>query len=364
MSSIRLLYQLGGCDRMGRIIRVLVVDDSAFMRRVISDMLNEEPDIEVLITASDGVEAVEKCCRHRPDVVTMDIAMPNMDGITALELIMQRCPTPVLMLTGISKEEADVTIRCFERGAVDFVAKPSGQISLDIHKIREELLDKIRHTADVKVKAIEVKPSVPFEVDKGPPEEMKVVVIGASTGGPQAISEILKNLPTDLNYAVLIVQHMPPTFTRSFAERLHKQANVEAKEADEGDIIEDDVVLVAPGDRHMKVKLRQIEGRVRPTITLTDGPKVHNVRPSIDILMESVADLFGRNAIGVILTGMGKDGAAGMEKVRMRGGGTIVQNEATSAVYGMPKATLERVKVDVVAPLEEIAKEIIGLITK
>jgi len=349
---------------MGRIIRVLVVDDSAFMRRVISDMLNDEPDIEVVMTASDGVEAVENCCRERPDVVTMDIAMPNMDGITALEMIMQRCPTPVLMLTGISKEEADVTIRCFETGAVDFVAKPSGQISLDIHKIKEELLDKIRHTAEIQVKAIEIRPSRPVEVDKEPPEELKVVIIGASTGGPQAISEIMGNLPKELNYAVLIVQHMPPTFTRSFAERLEKHAGANAKEADEGDIIEDGVVLVAPGDRHMKVKLRNIEGRMKPTITLIDGPKVHNVRPSIDVLMDSVAEVFGKNTVGVILTGMGKDGAAGMEKIKKRSGGTIVQDEATSAVYGMPKATIERVKVDVEAPLEEIAKEITNIICK
>jgi two-component system chemotaxis response regulator CheB len=292
----------------------------------------------------------------------MDIAMPNMDGITALEMIMQKCPTPVLMLTGISKEEADVTIRCFERGAVDFVAKPSGQISLDIHKIRDELVEKIRHTAEVKVKPIEVRPTRPVEVEKPRPEELKVVVIGASTGGPQAISEILANLPTDLNYAVLVVQHMPPTFTRSFAERLQKHAHVDAKEADEGDIIEDNAVLVAPGDKHMKVKLRQVDGRMRPTVTLTDEEKVHNVRPSIDVLMGSVATVFGRNAIGVILTGMGKDGAAGMEAIKVARGGTIVQDETTSAVYGMPKATLERVKVDIEAPLEEIAKEIINII--
>lgn len=345
-------------------IRVLVVDDSAFMRRVISDMINGEPDMEVIATASDGLDAVEKCSLERPDVVTMDIAMPNMDGITALEHIMQRCPTPVLMLTGISKEEADVTIRSFERGAVDFVAKPSGQISLDIHKIKDELLEKIRHTSSVEVKCIEIRPSEPVKVEKEPPEEMKVVVIGASTGGPQAIAEILSKLPRNLNYAVLIVQHMPPTFTKSFAERLMKHTGLDAKEAEEGDIIEDDTVLVAPGDLHMRVKLRNIEGRMRPTVTLTNEPKVHNVRPSIDVLMGSVAEVFGKNTIGVILTGMGKDGAAGLESIKQRRGGTIVQDEATSAVFGMPKAAIERAGPDVVLPLEGIAASIAEMILR
>jgi two-component system chemotaxis response regulator CheB len=290
--------------------------------------------------------------------------MPNMDGITALETIMERCPTPVLMLTGISKEEADVTIRSFERGAVDFVAKPSGEISLDIHKIKDELIEKIRHTSEVEVKPVHMRPSKPVEMGDEPPDELKVVVIGASTGGPPAIAEILGHLPRGLNYAILIVQHMPQTFTKSFAERLMKQAGVNAKEAEEGDIIDDGEVLVAPGDYHMKVKLRRVEGRMRPTITLTSGPKVHNVRPCIDILMESVAEVFGKNTIGVILTGMGKDGALGMELINQRRGATIVQDESTSAVYGMPKATVERVDVDVVAPLEDIANEITKMIYK
>lgn len=349
---------------MGPVIRVLVVDDSAFMRRVISDMINSEADMEVISTASDGLDAVEKCSLERPDVITMDIAMPNMDGITALEHIMERCPTPVLMLTGISKEEADVTIRSFERGAVDFVAKPSGQISLDIHKIKDELLEKVRYTATVEVRRIEIRPTEPVKVEKGPPDELKVVVIGASTGGPQAIAEILSKLPRCLNYAVLIVQHMPPTFTKSFAERLMKHTGLDVKEAEEGDIIEDDAVLVAPGDYHMRIKLRNIEGRMRPTITLTNEPRVHNVRPSIDVLMESVGDVFGKNTIGVILTGMGKDGAAGLEVIKQRRGGTIVQDEATSAVFGMPKAAIERVDPERIIPLENIAAGIADMVCK
>jgi len=349
---------------MERPIRVLVVDDSAFMRRVISDMINEEPDMEVIGTAVDGVDAIDKCCRERPDVVTMDIAMPNMDGITALEHIMATCPTPVLMLTGISKEEADVTMRSFERGAVDFIAKPSGQISLDIHKIKVELLEKIRNTAHVSVKGITIVPGEPIVAPKSKPPELKVVVIGASTGGPQAIMEVLSKLPKALNYAVLIVQHMPPTFTRSFADRLRKNAGVNAKEAEEGDLIEDDAVLVAPGDRHMKVKLRRIEGSLRPTITLTDEPKVHNVRPSVDLLLESAAEVFGKNTIAVILTGMGRDGASGMEAVKLRKGATLIQDEDTSTVFGMPKATLERVQVDKVVPIQDMAKEIVLLICR
>lgn len=349
---------------MERPIRVLVVDDSAFMRRVISDMINEESDMEVIGTAVDGIDAIDKCCRDRPDVVTMDIAMPNMDGITALERIMERCPTPVLMLTGISKEEADVTIRSFERGAVDFIAKPSGQISLDIHKIRAELVEKIRNTAQVSIKGIKIIPTMPVKPEKAAPAEMKVVVIGASTGGPQAITEVLSKMPRGLNYAVLVVQHMPPTFTRSFAERLKKNAGVNAKEAEEGDLIEDGIVLIAPGDRHMRVKLRRLDGRLRPTITLTDEPKVHNVRPSIDLLMESAAEVFGKNIIAVILTGMGRDGASGLETVKSRKGIALVQDEDTSTVFGMPKAAQERVQVDRVVPLQDMAREITEMICK
>jgi two-component system chemotaxis response regulator CheB len=349
---------------MERPIRVLVVDDSAFMRRVISDMINEEADMEVIGTAVDGVDAIDKCCRDRPDVVTMDIAMPNMDGITALERIMERCPTPVLMLTGISKEEADVTIRSFERGAVDFIAKPSGQISLDIHKIRAELVEKIRNTAHVSVKGIKIIPSSPVKADKAAPVELKVVVIGASTGGPQAITEVLSKMPKGLNYSVLVVQHMPPTFTRSFADRLKKNAGINAKEAEEGDIIEDGIVLIAPGDRHMKVKLRRIEGKLKPTITLTDEPKVHNVRPSIDLLMESAAEVFGKNVVAVVLTGMGRDGASGMETVKAHKGVTLVQDEDTSTVFGMPKATQERIQVDRVVALQDMAREITEMICR
>jgi len=349
---------------MERPIRVLVVDDSAFMRRVISDMINEEADMEVIGTAVDGADAIDKCCRDRPDVVTMDIAMPNMDGITALEHIMERCPTPVLMLTGISKEEADVTIRSFERGAVDFIAKPSGQISLDIHKIRVELVEKIRNTAHVSVKGIVIAPTAPVEAKKAAPVELKVVVLGASTGGPQAITEVLSKMPKGLNYAVLVVQHMPPTFTRSFADRLHKNALVNAKEAEEGDLVEDGIVLIAPGDRHMKVKLRRIDGKLRPTITLTDEAKVHNVRPSVDLLMESAAEVFGRNVIGVILTGMGRDGASGMEAIKQHRGMTLIQNEETATVFGMPRAAQERVQVDKVVPLQDIAREITEMICK
>jgi len=174
----------------------------------------------------------------------------------------------------------------------------------------------------------------------------------------------MSKLPRNLNYAVLIVQHMPPTFTRSFADRLHKNAGVNAKEAEEGDLIEDGVVLVAPGDRHMKVKLRRIDAKLRPTITLTDEPKVHNVRPSIDLLMESAAEVFGKNIIGVILTGMGRDGASGMEAIKARHGATLAQDEDTSTVFGMPKATQDRIQVDKIVPLQEMARQITEMVCK
>ncbi len=365
-------------------VRVLVVDDSAFMRRVISDILGQDPEVAVVGTCGDGAEAVRRADELRPDVITMDIRMPGMDGLTALSHIMDTCPTPVLMVSGIAKEDADVTVRSFEHGAVDFVVKPGGPVSLDMHKIRDELLAKVKMAATAKVqRRSPVDPTIP-PVAPAPagvrPEPvpaapaaatparavpgqagglgLRVAVLGASTGGPQAITEILGLLPKDVNLAVLVVQHMPVHSTRSFAEGVGRLTGFDTREAVDGDQVVPGRALVAPGDFHMTVHPESDPGGTRYVVRLNQQERVHGVRPSIDILMTTAAAALGRRSIGVILTGMGKDGAAGMAAIRKAGGFTMVQDEPSSIVYGMPRATLEHVPVDLVGPVDLIAARI------
>ncbi len=345
---------------MGKPIRVLVVDDSAFMRRVLSDMLEEDPQIEVVATCVDGSEALRKVKALRPDVVTMDIKMPHMDGFTALGLIMEQCPTPVLMVTGLGKEDADIVLRAFEFGAVDFVLKPSGTVSLDMAKVKAELIEKVKIAAGIDLRSL---PQARAELPTIPPVDargFRVIAMGASTGGPQAIMAILREIPQGLPLAILIVQHMPPNFTRSFAERLSKACGLQAREAGEGDLVEPGVVLVAPGDWHMEVRPVS-ENSPLLKVHLHQEPRVHGVRPSIDVLLASIANHARDRGVGVILTGMGRDGAAGMAKLQSSSGTTIVQDEATCTVFGMPKAALETITPDRVLPLNEIARTLTGL---
>ena len=393
-------------------IKVLVVDDSAFMRKMLTDIFKVQPDMVVVGTASNGRDAITETMRLEPDVVTMDIMMPEVDGIEALVEIMRKRPTPVIMVTGVGKEEAEIMMRCFEAGAIEFITKPSGTVSLDIHKIKDELLEKVRNAARMEVKplspptdegrsgavqaptvaqvgvaATSVSPSdaqttgegkVCYDVEtpkepgiwvddkvcelatnKLPSIELKLIAIGSSTGGPQVLSRIVPRLPAHLNYAIIIVQHMPPTFTVSFADRLAKRSRLVIKEAQHGDIIKRGHVYVAPGDLHVQIAERNVGGKKVPIIEMNAEPKLHGVRPSVDVLMRSVAKVFGKNSIGVILTGMGKDGAVGMKEIAEVGGRTIVQDRSTATVYGMPGAVLELIKVDKVAPVDEIAMQIL-----
>ena len=337
---------------MGK-IRVLVVDDSALMRRLISDMINSSPECEVVGTARDGGEAIEKVSVLRPDVVTLDVEMPRVNGLEALAHIMMHTPTPVIMLSALTTEGAETTIRALELGAVDFIPKPGGRsISLGIDGVREELLRKIRTAARSRPRRLHLRPR-PRLLRAPRLRENAAIVFGASTGGPGTLIDILQSLPGDVP-PVFIVQHMPPGFTSSFAKRLNALTRFEVKEAEDGDVVKPGRGYVAPGDYHMLIR--------RSRIRLDHGPKLHGVRPAVDITMESAAESFGSNTIGVLLTGMGSDGAEGLRKIRQAGGRTIVEAEQTCVVFGMPKAAIEAGAAEVIAPSYRIADEIVRML--
>jgi two-component system, chemotaxis family, protein-glutamate methylesterase/glutaminase len=346
---------------LGRPIRVLVVDDSAFMRKVLSDLMQTDPAITVIGTARDGLDGVQKFTTLQPDVVTLDIEMPNLDGYGTLREIMAKRPTPVVMVSSLTREGAEATVRALALGAVDFVAKPSGSISLNMHVTRDELVAKVKAAAGATPRYRRVLGELPplrreAKVDRPVirdigPLPRKLVLIGCSTGGPGALHQIIPRLPGDLAAAVLVVQHMPPGFTRSLAGRLDEISAIPVKEAAEGDRLQSGHVLVAPGGFHMTVGS---DGLIR----LNQDPPVHGVRPAVDKTFESVIPLFGQHLVGVILTGMGYDGAKGMVGVKKHGGRTIAEDASTCVVYGMPKVVAEMGAADQVLPVHEIADAI------
>ena len=344
-------------------IKVLVVDDSAFMRVVISDMLNASPGIEVAGVARNGIEGVEKVKTLSPDVITMDVEMPKMNGIEAVRHIMAEKPTPVVMLSGITKKNADVTLEALANGAFDFVTKPSGTLSLDIDKVKEEIIAKIK-SAYASAGKIGTGTSHGMKRLHGAGEyahiralqaevgriSKRVVVIGSSTGGPKALDEIFSALPDGIPAGMLVVQHMPPHFTKSLAERLDKHSPVHVREGKEADMITNGFALVAPGDYHMAVN----NGKIH----MNKEPPVNAIRPSVDVTMLSIAKTYGSNTVGVILTGMGRDGADGMKAIKEMGGKTIACDEETSIIFGMPKEAIKLGCIDKIVPLHEIADEI------
>jgi two-component system chemotaxis response regulator CheB len=352
-----------------RRIKVLVVDDSAFMRIIISDMLNADPKIDVIGEAKNGLEGLEMAKTLSPDVITMDVEMPTMNGVEAVKHIMAEKPTPIVMLSGITRESADVTLEAVAQGAFDFVTKPSGMLSLDIDKVKEELISKIKgaHTSNgnggIGMERFRDAPEDETQVynyactfapvDEGELSK-KVIVIGSSTGGPRALDEIFSALPPGIPAGFVVVQHMPPYFTKSLAERLDKHSAVHVKEGKVGDLVTNGSALIAPGGYHMIVN----NGKIR----LNKGKLVNAIRPSVDVTMQSIAKTYGSNAIGVLLTGMGKDGADGMRAIKEKGGKTIACDEKTSVIFGMPKEAIELGCVDEIVPLYEIADTIMSTV--
>jgi len=339
-------------------VRVLVVDDSKYVVVTVTKKLQSDPEIEVIGSAGNGREAIEKVKSLRPDVVTMDVVMPEMDGITALQKIMAECPTPVIMLSALTSENAEPTIRALQLGAVDFYLKPSAIRPVNVTAGDDELATKIKLAAGSNIGRKDADIELPATVSAAlkPSAEKrtkfeKLVVIGSSTGGPRALMQVMPYIPADIPAAILIVQHMPPVFTRSLAERMCQASKIEITEAREGDMLTRGKALLAPGDFHMVINDKQ-------KIVLNQEPTNLGVRPSVDYTMKSAAQLFGPAVLGVVLTGMGTDGTQGGLAIKARGGKIFAQDEATSAVYGMPQSIARAGCVDKVYPIEKIAQKI------
>ncbi|WP_406677739.1 protein-glutamate methylesterase/protein-glutamine glutaminase [Moorella sp. ACPs] len=337
-------------------IRVLVVDDSAFMRRVIRQILEGAPDIEVVDVARDGLEGTKKAITLQPDVVTMDINMPGMDGLTALQHITAKTKAKVVMISSLTRKDALITLEALELGAVDFITKPDGTISLGIRRLADEIIGKVRAAAKARVRTRTPGRRVP-RVEKQVPVTAVtdldwVVMIGVSTGGPRTLEDILPYLPGDLPAGVVVVQHMPPRFTASLAQRLDHCSNLHVREAQEGMRLSNGLAVIAPGGYHLM--FRRQGGAV--TCYLSLRPEDDEFRPSVDVTLRALMEAFDpKRIIGVLLTGMGDDGADAMVELRKRGGWTVAESEETAVVWGMPRAAIERGGADVVAPSYEIA---------
>lgn len=353
---------------------VLVVDDSAFMRRLITELVDAEPGFRVVGTARDGHEALRRVHELDPDMVTLDVEMPGLDGLQVLGYIMSETPRPVIMLSAMTTDgAADLTIRALELGAVDFVRKPSGPISLDLERVRGRLLEALEATRHVNLRGVPMLArALPAPSSHGSPvatpaaaaarpagpwsgaAATRIVVIAASAGGPRALAEVVPRLPAPLGAAVLIVQHMPRGFTASLARRLDGLGALPVAEARDGDRLNADRVYLAPGGSHMRVALEDGVARLR----LEQTPPLWGVRPAADPLFQSAAAVFGARCVGVVLTGMGRDGADGLLAVRTGGGLGIVQDAATATVYGMPRAALATAGADRIVALGDAAAAI------
>jgi two-component system chemotaxis response regulator CheB len=334
-------------------IKVLIVDDSAFVRKALLRAFSTDAETQVVGVAVNGKEAVRKAVSLAPDVITLDIKMPVMDGLDALKAIMQIRPVPVLMLSQFTRDGADLTLKALEYGAMDFVDK-SGTGFMDFQSLADEILTKVKAISKSKPRryAADAARSLPYT----PSGRIEVVAIAASTGGPPALQGLLQKIPTPVQFAILIAQHMPRGFTSTLARRLDGICDLRVREAEEGDVIENGMALIAPSGIHMKAARQNGTG----LIVLDYEPEsVH--RPSADVLFRSVADSYKEKALAVVLTGMGSDGARGIPSIKQQGGITIAQDEASSVIYGMPRAAAETGFIDYVLPLPEIPEKILEL---
>jgi len=343
-------------------IRVLVVDDSALMRKMIPQILNMDAEIEVVGTAMDGIFALKKIPEVKPDVITLDIDMPKMDGIETLRFIMQHFAIPTIIVSSLSRHDADMTFKALGMGAFDFVTKPLDAISLNIGDIGGDLIRKVKAAHDNPLSRLKIKKNQSITVkqakkirESGRSPE-RVVAIGISTGGPNALSYLLPQLPGNFPAGILIVQHMPKGFTGMLADRLNAACQIEVKEACEGDLVLAGRALVAPGDRHLKIKKMPLAA----IAVLSTAAPVSGHRPSANVLFRSVAEEYACNATGLIMTGMGNDGALGLGEIKQMGGLTIAQDEDSCVVFGMPKAAVEQHAVEKTVPLGHMAEFLIN----
>ena len=349
-------------------VSVLVVDDSAFMRHVLTRELTSDPRIKVVGAARDGQEAISMARDLRPDVVTLDIEMPRLDGLGALPRILEVCPARVIMVSSNEGVGQTNTVRALELGAVDFILKPSGAVTPNMSSIRDTLLAAVHGAAVARVRRLATptpsattpRASTPPRPAEGGISARRLLIIGSSTGGPQALAAVVPHLPANLDAGVIIVQHMPPGFTTSLAARLNDLSQLSVREAADRDLVQNGVALLAPGDFHMRLVAESSGFRVR----LDQGPRLHGVRPAVDITLTSATEATPGNVSCVILTGMGRDGTAGATTVRENGGWVIAQDEATCVIYGMPRSVVEAGAASEVVPLQDIAAAITARLTR
>jgi len=346
-----------------RKIRVLVVDDSVVIRRLLTDVLSQDPEIELAGTAPNGRIALSKLTQLNPDIVTLDIEMPELDGLDTLPELRKSFPKlPVIMFSTLTERGAVATLDALARGATDYVTKPAnvGSVAAGIQSVKDQLLPKIKSLCPFAQPA-----AVPRAAGSSPIgkkfagtrklERCDLLVIGSSTGGPQALTAVLEKLPGDFPVPIAVVQHMPPVFTRHLANRLHQECALTVQEAQDGDVVEPGKVLIAPGNFHMELRRQANQVRVK----LNQAPPENSCRPAVDVLFRSAAELAGPNCLGVVLTGMGRDGERGAECIVHAGGSVIAQDEATSVVWGMPRAVVEAGLARKVAPLSSIPDELL-----
>jgi two-component system chemotaxis response regulator CheB len=346
-----------------RKIKVLITDDSMFMRAAIKKTLDGAGLFEVVGQAKDGKEALEKVVQLQPDVCTMDFNMPGWTGAETVREIMARRPTPIVMFSAHTKQGAKETFEALAAGAIDFVTKPSGEVSTDLAKIADELIRKLTAAAGARMRTLATAPfrrvatnpaisggftaTAPGTVTM-PGGLPRLLVIAVSTGGPSALSRVIPALPADFRYAVVIVQHMPAHFTAALAERLDAESDLSVREARAGDRPMAGLCLIAPGDKH-------VEFEDSGAIALGDGALVNGCRPAADVTMLSAAKVYGRRTVGVVMTGMGKDGAAGIKAIKAAEGKTFAQDQESSVIFGMPKAAIDTGSIDEVVPLDDLA---------
>lgn len=354
---------------LARPINVIVIDDSAFMRKALSSMLESDPDIKVVGVARDGKEGLEKIARLRPDVVTLDVEMPGMDGLSALRVIMREHPLPVLMVSSLTTEGAQATMDALDLGAVDFISKEMSFVSVGILQIRDELVSKVREIATsryIRLRfetlrqrqqplAAAVRPAI--APVGAPASGLSAVAVGISTGGPLALLEMIPRLPAEFPLPIVVVQHMPPHFTNTMSQRLNAVSAVAVKEAESGDRLAAGSVYVAPGGRHMTFE----RDRDDLVVVVSEEPRTTLYRPSADVMMLSLASVSPRPLVGLIMTGMGKDGLNGLRSIKHRGGVVIAQDEASCVVYGMPRAAVDDGIADAILALDQIPSALMGL---
>jgi two-component system, chemotaxis family, protein-glutamate methylesterase/glutaminase len=377
---------------VGSKIRVLIADDSAFMRKVLHSIISADPQMEIVGEARDGRDAVAQAEALKPDVITMDINMPHMDGLQATEIIMSSQPKPIVIVSSESRAGADITLKALELGAIDFIAKPSGGIDLDMDAVREDLVRKLKMAAKVRVVRTATRSKLAHEIANSAPRtdpksplvaavtasaqvtpaspvfaaqpatptsptfaraasKFPVVVLSASTGGPATLMKLVPQFAKDFPGAVVLVQHMPGAFTSQFAAQLSDASQIRVKEAEAGEILQQGTMYVCPGANHL---------RISPTgrITLDDGPRISGYRPCADVTLETVSGFAGPMAISVVLTGMGNDASRGVQAVKAGGGYVIAQDEATSIIFGMPAEAIKTGAVEQVLPIDDIYRAI------